>query len=364
MKTILKQTVLSLFFITLFSCSVEDGKDGKDGINGADGQGNSGLTYVYINGNITDAEAIVKIQNEVGANTQFIYVENTTALTTLNLVNLTEVAQIQISNNAALTNLNLSNLVKLNSYFIFNNNPLVNSLNLSNLTISRGDFRIHGSENLNATSLQQIDLSALAEVNNFTIEGTNSSTLALNNLVKVNTEINVSSNTKLILLDLSRITNCERVNILQNTSLTTIDLSGLSIVSNELSIYGNSSLTNVDLSKLVNAVNLDIRFNNQLAVLNLPLLTTCLNGLSIHYNAILSAINMPLINDFYHMQLNHNNLDSNAINSFLNVFVGVTPAISGVYIDLSSQLVPAPPSGSGITNYNTLIAAGNTVITD
>ena len=121
MKTILKHTFLSLFLITLFSCSVEDGKDGIDGINGTDGQSSSGLTYVYINGNITDAEAIVKIQNEVGSNTQFIFVENTTALTTLNLSNVTELVHVQISNNPALTTLDLSNLTKINSYFYFKN---------------------------------------------------------------------------------------------------------------------------------------------------------------------------------------------------------------------------------------------------
>ena len=157
MKTILKHTFLSLFLITLFSCSVEDGKDGIDGINGTDGQSSSGLTYVYINGNITDAEAIVKIQNEVGSNTQFIFVENTTALTTLDL----------------------SNLTKINSYFYFKNNPLVTNLNLSKLKISRGNFKINGSAALNTTSLQQLDLSDLTEVDNIIISEINSSTLVL-----------------------------------------------------------------------------------------------------------------------------------------------------------------------------------------
>ena len=367
MKTILKHTFLSLFLITLFSCSVEDGKDGKDGIdgiNGTDGQSSSGLTYVYINGNITDAEAIVKIQNEVGSNTQFIFVENTTALTTLNLSNVTELVHVQISNNPALTTLDLSNLTKINSYFYFKNNPLVTNLNLSKLKISRGNFKINGSAALNTTSLQQLDLSDLTEVDNITISEINSSTLVLNNLVKVNNIIDISANTNLVSLNLSSITNCEKVTISQNSTLTSIDFSALSTLSDDLYVIGNSSLTNLNLSALVSVPNVDIRSNDQLVFLDLPLFTTSLNALRINYNTVLSTINMPLINQIYYMQFDNNNLDSNAINGFLNLFVNITPAITNKYIDLSSQLIPAPPTGTGITNYNTLIASGNNIITD
>lgn len=364
MKTIIKHILLNLFLITLFSCSVEDGKDGKDGINGSDGQSSSGLTYVYINGNITDAEAIVKIQNEVGSNTQFIFVENTTALTTLNLSNVTELVHLQISNNPLLTTLDLSNLAKINSYFYFKNNPLVTNLKLSKLKISRGDLRIIGSADLNTNSLQQLDLSELAEVDTIIISEINSGTLVLNNLVKVNNIIDISANPYIVSLNLSNITNCKKATISQNSTLTSIDFSGLSTLSDDLYVIGNSSLTNLNLSALVSVPNVDIRSNDQLVVLDLPLFTTSLNALRINYNTVLSTINMPLINQIYYMQFDNNNLDSNAINGFLNLFVNITPAITNKYIDLSSQLIPAPPTGTGITNYNTLIASGNNIITD
>ena len=66
---------LSLFFIiTLFGCTEENYYTTAEGL---------GKVNVYIEGNITDAECVAKLANEVGSLTENIYVEGTTQLTTI-----------------------------------------------------------------------------------------------------------------------------------------------------------------------------------------------------------------------------------------------------------------------------------------
>jgi hypothetical protein len=59
-----------------------------------------------------------------------------------------------------------------------------------------------------------------------------------------------------------------------------------------------------------------------------------------------------------------NSLPSSQINSILAMIVswGSTPNLNFIYIQ--SQTPPAPPTGNGITDKATLIAAGKYVVTD
>ena len=59
-----------------------------------------------------------------------------------------------------------------------------------------------------------------------------------------------------------------------------------------------------------------------------------------------------------------NKLSVTNVNYLLNKLVSISPSITGKDIRLSGQNPPAPPSGQGITDKNTLIANGNTVNTD
>jgi hypothetical protein len=64
-----------------------------------------------------------------------------------------------------------------------------------------------------------------------------------------------------------------------------------------------------------------------------------------------------------YINFSYNALNSNTINSLLNKFLTVLPA-SGKNITLSAQNPPAPPTGQGIIDKQTLINTGNTVNTD
>lgn len=93
-----------------------------------------GKTSIYLTGNITNAQAAAKIANELGPNTDNIYVLNTTGLTTIDLSAFVTAATIKISGNAVLTNVNLNGLTTVYDYFEVTNNPSLSSISLLALT--------------------------------------------------------------------------------------------------------------------------------------------------------------------------------------------------------------------------------------
>ena len=363
MKTILKSLFLSFQLILMVSCCVDgvDGQDGIDGTNGIDGQDASGVTYVYFNGNITDAEAALKVQNEIGSITQFIYIENTTQLTTLDLSGVTNLVSLQIDDNQALTTLNVSNLVEVSDELSFDDTPLLASLDLLSLEKVSVLF-IDGSPGV-LTCLQQIDISALTEVYDLYIRDTNVTSLSLNNLSEV-FNIEFQENLNLTLLDLSGVINGNKVIITESASLTTLNLSNLSVVDSNLLIYDNDLLTSIDLSSLTSAVQFTIHENDQLASINLPQLTNTFSSFNLYRNVSLSSINFPSIVSFNQVYFPFNNLDSTEVNRILNQLVAISPSFSGKNISLYDQQTAAPPTGQGVADYNTLVANGNNVFTD
>lgn len=216
MKTLIKYLFLCTSLLVAISCSVEDGIDGMnglDGINGSngtdgedgndgtngtdgtdgqDGQDATGLTYVYILGDITNAEAATKIQTEVGSTTQFIFIENTSLLTTVDLSSITTLASISISNNELLETVNLSGLQQIYQTFYFGSNPLVASLNLSNLQEVGGGIDIRFN-----SALSTIDFSDLITVTSMEIAFNAISALNFPNLTATSEEISIAHESSL-----------------------------------------------------------------------------------------------------------------------------------------------------------------------
>ena len=132
-------------------------------------------------------------------------------------------------------------------------------------------------------------------------------------------------------------------------------------------INNTSGLTNVDLSMITSLVDLNISDNNNLATINLSGLVTIYGGdFSIYKNPVLSSI-IGLSSLTYlgssNFGISRNALTSTFINSFINKLLTVAPA-TGKYIFLDYQIPPAPPTGQGIIDKQTLINAGNYVNTD
>jgi hypothetical protein len=130
-------------------------------------------------------------------------------------------------------------------------------------------------------------------------------------------------------------------------------------------INNTNGLTNVDLSMITSLVYLNISDNNNLATINLSGLVT-INGGDISKNPVLSSIiglsSLIYIGSSY-FGITNNALPSTFINSFLNKLLTVAPA-KDKYLFLSNQTPPAPPTGQGIIDKQTLINAGNSVYTD
>ncbi|QCE42350.1 leucine-rich repeat protein [Psychroserpens sp. NJDZ02] len=377
MKTIFKQLLCSVVLILAMSCGVDgvdgvdgqdgvDGVDGQDGMDGADGTGGqatSGLTYVYFNGGITDAEAVTKVQNEIGSITQFIYVENTTQLTTLDLSSVSQLITLIIDDNVALTTINISNLVEVSQEIRFRDNPLVSSLNLSSLEKVSYYLYIEGSADLNTTSLQQVDFSALSDVHEFYLRNSNVNNVDVSNLTDVYS-IEFEENVNLTALDLSSITTGNAVAVYENPNLTTIDLSNLINTNSNLGIFNNDVLTSVDLSSLVTVSQFTISQNSQLVTINLPQLVTAASSFNLYDNISLTTITFPALTSFSQVYFPGNNFSSSDVNTVLSQLVAISPTFSGKNVRLNNQQISAPPTGQGVADYNTLVANGNSVTTD
>lgn len=348
MKIITKYLFIGILISITFSCA-SDGLDGMDGLNGtdggngidgqdgADGQNASGKTYIYITGNVTDAEAATIIQNDYGSITQFIYIRNTSQLTTLDLTGISELVNLSIYSNSALTTLTIPDLTTVYEAIFYQDNPLVNSLNLPNLTTCTAlDIQDQGY-------LQSLDLSKLEIAGRIYIYNTLLTSINIPLLYEVN-----------------------EFSFYVNQNLTSINLPELLTIGQNLGgltqIDGNPLLTSINFPKLASLKDISISSNNSLVNFDLPLLTQ--GNLSIESNHSLTSINIPLLITFDSFYLYDNAISSARINSYLNQFASISPSITGKAIYLFGQTPSTPPTGQGITDKNTLITNGNSVITD
>ena len=94
---------------------------------------NKGKPSITITGNITNAQAAAQIVAEFGPDTENVYIQNTTGLTTVDLSMFTKVVDLNISNNANLISVNISNLIVIYNNFTIQTNPMLTSLELPSL---------------------------------------------------------------------------------------------------------------------------------------------------------------------------------------------------------------------------------------
>ncbi len=348
---------------------------------------NRGKTYLILQGDITNAEAQQRIQKNVGPNTQFIYIRNTTQLTSVSIPGVEELMELRIKKNNALNSISFPDLTKIiggtqsNPGFSIKNNAQLASYNFNNLTsIPSGEISNTGFNNLNLNNLNS--------VNSFKVKANSSITsISLENIPNVK-QIKILNNEDLTSISLKNLTN-GKVEIENNNSLTSIDLTNLS-KSSYISISSNKSLSNLSLPSLIDLNNknrtriLFITNNSSLKSIGLDNLNN--GGIVITYNKNLKSIDLPklsksgiifVFNNKSLSSLSFPNLDyssvggfdtsensfpSSKINTYLAKFVAAN--VTGVNIDLSGQTPPAPPTGQGVNDKQTLINNGNTVTTD
>lgn len=228
-------------------------------VTGGTSSGSNGKTFVYLVGDITDAQAAAIIASDVGPNTQIVRIENTTQLTTVDLSALVEVGEIWIDNNEALTSINLNNLEKVYNFISVN----YNGSSLTNLSLPK----------LNYARQLSIEHTTLATFN---------APLFVNGYLGINSEILTSVNIPLFTGDLS-------LNGNGSSPLSTLNIPA--ITKSHIELGGLPSLTLLNLSNMTEG---GISLNNMsgLSTLTTPNITT-LNNLRITNCSTLTILNFP-----------------------------------------------------------------------
>lgn len=220
----------------------------------------------------------------------------------------------------------------------------------------------------NTIGLTTLDLSAISSLINLGIsENANLTTINVNNLSAIYEYCNIYNNKSLNVLSfpLLNITpsNGEFV-IEQNPVLTSMSFSTLINMSSFFSIRNNAVLNTISFPVLATFNEVSISNNPKIQTLNFPQLTSILSEYSISYNLSLASIGLPSLTSIkQYINLRENALPSSQINVLLKKMLTVTPS-SGKDLHLGGQNPPAPPTGQGIIDKQTLISAGNGVETD
>jgi hypothetical protein len=299
---------------------------------------NLGKTHVEIYGNITNAQADSIIAADLGQNTRFIYIMNTTQLTSLNLGAAINLIDLKITDNTSLTSLSFPNLNRCIYYFTLANNPQLNTIDINNLT-SLGFVEI--VEN----GLQQLNMPNLNVSKSFYInKNPNLEGVSFPLLNRVSGELQINKNNNLTSLNLNSLVSTQSISLDEN-AFSNLSFPQLSSIGSYLSIYQNPNLLSVSLNALNILRNLNVNDN--------PLL-----------NNITFASNPTY---FTNSSFSGNNFPSSEVNEILAILVelGTTGIAPGACFNLSYQNPPAPPTGQGITDLNTLqIVWGICIATD
>ena len=320
-----------------------------------------GKTYLIIEGNKTNAQVAAQIASEAGPNTQFVWIQSTSTLTSVDLSSLTNLIELKINNNTNLTTVNVSNLIKIATNILVRSNSSLTSMNFTNLNQVDGVTEFTSNSNLTSLSFPLIT----AFPSSFQCSSNNNLTsLSLPNLLTVNGFNYTDNGSSIISLPLLT-TISNTFECANNPNLISISFPALTTTTGILSLRNNPLLNSISLPLLTTISNTFECVNNpNLISISFPALTTITGILSLSNNPLLNSISLPVLTSYsatYFFATN-NALPSSQINQLLAKLVAT--GVTGSNIYLSGQTPSAPPSGSGITDKAALISAGNTVITD
>lgn len=309
---------------------------------------NSGKTHVELYGDITNAQADSIILADLGQNTRFAYIMNTTQLTSVDLSGLNYLIDLKIEDNSVLSSVNLSNLNRCINSFDVRNNPQLSVLTLNNVKNLGGFY-------LKDNGIQQINMPNLLFAKSFgVIDNQQLTSISVPLLNKVNGEMYINRNTNLTGVNFNSLTTAESVSI-SETALADISFPQLSTLES-MSVEHNANLTSLQLNALNNATGIFVSNNPTLTSLQLIALTN-ITGVFVSSNPTLNNITWSSGINFWGNQgyFYNNNLPSSEVNEILSILVGLgTSGIApGTCFNLQ-QNPTAPPTGQGVTDLNTL----------
>jgi len=180
----------------------------------------------------------------------------------------------------------------------------------------------------------------------------------------------VKYTTNLTTLDFSGITDLVEIEISINSSLSTVLFPDLENVYDEIRFDNNPELSNLDFSSLETTPHFIIQVSGLTSLL-LPSLVTCYQFV-VREGSSLTQVEIPNLIDFRRpanasgatFGILYNPLSSETVNSYLAHLVSILPNLPTNMTVNFECIPPAPPTGQGLIDKETLISNGIEVYTD
>lgn len=267
-----------------------------------------GRNTIYIRGRITNEEAQSIINEQLGPNTENIYILGTQKLTSLDLSAVSSLVNLEIRENLYLKNINIQNLTRIDNLLNISGNELLNNLNFSSMLFA-GDINCNSNRNLATVefpdlykvmdnihlignNISIINLASLNNAKSIIMLENNCNSIDISNLIKVD-DISISGES-LLAIDLRSLEEISDYNYggYLTPNLASINLASLKFIYGNFNLE-NSKLTSVTFPSLLNTRSqINISGNNLLTSISFPKLMSYLS-MKIAYNPILSTIQLP-----------------------------------------------------------------------
>ncbi len=316
-----------------------------------------GKTYIELFGDVTNAQADSILIADLGQNTQFVYITGTTQLTSVNLTGVSSLIELKISDNPLLTSVSLPSLTRCSQTFRIENNNALTTLNIP-LLARVGDMLIAGNPTLGTFAAN-----ILTKAKGINIQTNGLTSMSFPALTTMSGGLDITGNASLASANFGNLSTIEGINI-QSNGLTSISFPALTTMGGQLYIQSNPSLATANFGSLSTTGSIYMQ-SNGLTSISFPALTTVSSGLYISSNPSLASINLSQLNTSQIIQgldLSNNALPSSEINEILALLVA--NGVPGSCIFLHNQNPPAPPTGQGVIDLQTLQNAGACIIVD
>jgi hypothetical protein len=149
-------------FIFFYGCTTEEITYITN--NNAEGLGK---VNVYIEGNMTNAEAQAKLNREIGTLTENIYVRNTTQVTDVEMILKQDIRNIYFANNTGLKNIHLQGTNNKMQDFEIADNHYLNKISIKGITKAQNVTIGHMAEDYNLNEFIDIECRDLVTVEGY-----------------------------------------------------------------------------------------------------------------------------------------------------------------------------------------------------
>lgn len=320
---------------------------------------NPGKSTIVLTGDITDSEAATQIATEFGNNTENLIIDNTTALTTVDLSMFKKLLELKVTENAALISLSLPQLKSIyNDCFIIGN-PALTSIDFPLYSFVSKSLEINNNSvltNISFPSLTKTRTSSGIGINNnLTLEF-----ISFPQLLTSNGSIAINGNQALTSLDLGNMTNCFNIRVFSD-ALTSFSMNSLAHANSLEFIL--PSLTALNLSNLIDGqLNLNAE---QLGYINLNAYS---DGYLIISSNVMTSLSLPsyLNGDFNLTGPSLTTLDLPLFSSSNNLSIGTTALTQMTFPALTTFDVIYVVGSPLLTNVNfpSLTSAGQFLISN